>query len=187
MVKVGFICEGETEKIIIDSINFKNILAANNLQLVNAIDANGNGKLLPKNIQPFIQSLQDDGAEKIFILTDLDKDACITKTKERIDAPETVIVVIAVKQIEAWFLADSATLSKVFDKEYELEFPENENTPFEILREIFVNETGRGIGDSKPKFAKRMIKEGFNILNAAMHPKCDSSKYLLNKLKLIAP
>ncbi len=182
MVKVGFICEGETEKIIVDSIDFKNILASNNLQLVNAIDATGNGNLLPKNITPFIELLKDDGAEKIFILTDLDKDVCITKTKERIHAPETIVVIISVKQIEAWFLADSITLSKVFRKGYQFDFPENENNPREKLREIFVKETSRGIGTSKPGFAKRFLNEGFSILNAANHPNCNSAKYLLSKL-----
>ncbi len=182
MVKVGFICEGETEKIIVDSAAFKSILADHNFQLVNAIDATGNGNLLPKNIIPFIESLKDDGAEKIFILTDLDEDVCITRTKERINAPETVIVIISVKQIEAWFLADSITLSIVFAKEFQYHFPEIENTPREKLREIFMNETGRGIGDSKPRFAKWIIREGFSVSNAANHPNCNSAKYLMNKL-----
>jgi hypothetical protein len=182
MVKVGFICEGETEKIIVDSVDFKSILSLYNLQLVNAIDATGNGNLLPKNIIPFIESLKDDGAEKIFILTDLDEDVCITKTKERINAPETVVVIICVKQIEAWFLADSITLSKVFGKEFHFDFPENENTPREKLREIFMNERRRGFGDGKPRFAKWMVKEGFSVSNAANHPNCNSAKYLMNKL-----
>jgi hypothetical protein len=182
MVKVGFICEGETEKIIVDSADFKNILKLHNLQLVNAIDATGNGNLLPKNIIPFIESLKDDGAEKIFILTDLDEDVCITKTKERIKAPETVIVIISVKQIEAWFLADSITLLKIFAKEFYFNFPEAENTPREKLREIFINETGRGFGDGKPRFAKWIIKEGFSVSNAANHPNCNSAKYLMDKL-----
>jgi hypothetical protein len=182
MVKIGFICEGETEKIIVDSVNFKNILTLHNLQLVNAIDATGNGNLLPKNIIPFIESLKDDGAEKIFILTDLDEDVCITKTKERINAPETVIVIISVKQIEAWFLADSISLSKVFAKEFHYDFPEDENYPREKLREIFMNETGRGFGDGKPRFAKWMVKEGFSVSNAANHPNCNSAKYLMDKI-----
>ena len=182
MVKVGFICEGETEKIIVDSVDFKNILSSNNLQLVNTIDAKGNGNLLPKNIVPFIESLKDNGAEKIFILTDLDEDVCITKTKERINAPETIVVVIAVKQVEAWFLADSITLSKMFGKEFHFDFPENENSPIERLRDIFVTQTGSGIGPSKLSFAKRIVKEGFSVSNAANHPNCNSAKYLLSKL-----
>jgi hypothetical protein len=183
MVKVGFICEGETEKIIIESADFKNILASNNLQLVKAIDATGNGNLLPKNIAPFIEILKDDGAEKIFILTDLDKDLCITKTKERINAPEPVIVIIAVKQIEAWFLADSFTLSKIFKKEFYFEYPEAENNPREKLRAVFMNEIKKGFGDGKPRFAKWIVKEGFSVLNSAAHTNCNSAKYLLDKLK----
>ena len=46
MVKVGFICEGATEKIIVESVNFKNFLKENNLEFIRAIDANGNGNLL---------------------------------------------------------------------------------------------------------------------------------------------
>ena len=88
MVKIGFICEGETEKIIVESENFQQFLLQNNFEFVNAIDATGNGNLLPKNIQPFIKILKDDGAEIIFILTDLDIDKCITNTKERINAPD---------------------------------------------------------------------------------------------------
>ncbi len=182
MVKVGFICEGDTEKIIVSSTNFKNILASNNLELVKAIDATGNGNLLPKNIMPFIESLKDEGAENIFILTDLDTDLCITKTKERINAPNTIIVVISIKQIEAWFLADTSTLSKIFKTKFYIDLPEAENNPREKLKEIFIKETGRGFGDSKPRFAKWMVQEGFSILNAAQHPNCNSAKYLMNKL-----
>ncbi len=182
MVKVGFICEGETEKLIINSVDFKKILVKNNLQLVNAIDVTGGDNLKPKKVTPFIESLKDDGAEKIFILTDLEKDVSITNAKNRINAPENIIVVIAVKQIEAWFLADSITLSKMFGKEFYFDFPENENIPRDKLRELFVKETGRGFGDSKPKFAYNFIKNGFSLLNAANHPNCNSAKYLLSKL-----
>ncbi len=183
MVKVGFICEGETEKIIVDSFDFKNILEKRNLKLIKAIDATGNGNLLPKNIKPFIENLKDDGAEKIFILTDLDQDLCITKTKERINAPHDLIIVISVKQIEAWFLADSTTLSNIFKEGFYFDFPEVENNPREKLKDIFIAKTNRGIGDSKPKFAKRIIKDGFSVSNSALHPNCNSAKYFLDKLK----
>ncbi len=79
MVKLGFICEGETEKIIIESLAFREFLLANNFQLVKAFDATGNGNLLPENITPMVKNLLDEGAEKIFIITDLDEDTCITK------------------------------------------------------------------------------------------------------------
>lgn len=182
MVKIGFICEGETEKIIIQSENFQKFLLNNNLALVNAIDATGNGNLLPKNIQPFIEILKEDGAQKIFILTDLDADKCITKTKERINAPDDIIVIIAVQQIEAWFFADSLLLSSIFKSRYFFEYPEEENNPREKLKEIFLEKTGRGVGESKPGHAKRIIKYGFSILNAAQHPNCHAAKYFVDAL-----
>ena len=44
MVKVGFIVEGETEKLIIDSENFQSLLADLQIARVSeAIDAQGNG------------------------------------------------------------------------------------------------------------------------------------------------
>ncbi len=184
MVKIGFICEGETEKIIVESENFQILLQENNLQLVNAIDASGNGNLLPKNIQPFIKILKDDGAEKIFILTDLDVDKCISKTKKRVNAPEGIVVIISVKQIEAWFLADSKMLSSIFKRNYAFENPEKETYPREKLKEIFLEKTGRGIGDNKPIFAKRMIRQGFSVLSATQHINCNSAKYFLEKLNL---
>ncbi len=183
MVNIGFICEGETEKIIVESENFRQFLLKNNLKLVNAIDATGNGNLLPKNILPFIKNLKDDGAEKIFVLTDLDNDKCITKTKERINAPNDVAVIISIKQIEAWFLADSNTLSAIFKSRFVFEHPEKEMCPREKLKEIFIEKTGRGIGDNKPIFAKRMVKQGFSVLNAAQHVGCNSAQYFIQKVR----
>ena len=179
MVKIGFICEGETEKLIVESKKSLIFFQEKNLVLVNAIDATGNGNLLPKNIQPFIEILKDDAAEIIFILTDLDTDKCITKTKERISAPDNVIVIISIQQIEAWFLADSITLSSIFKCKFLFDYPEKEIYPREKLKEIFIEKTGRGIMDSKPRFAKWMIKEGFSIFNAAQHLNCNSAKYFI--------
>ena len=104
MVKVGFICEGATEKIIVESVNFKNFLKENNLEFIKAIDANGNGNLLSKHIKPFIKELLEEGAEHVFVLTDLDEDLCSTKTKQRINAPEGIIVIVAKKKLNPGFL-----------------------------------------------------------------------------------
>ena len=167
MVKVGFICEGETEKIIVESVAFKKFLAANKLEFVKAFDATGNGNLLPENITPMIKNLIEEGAEKIFIITDLDEDTCITKTKKRIKAPEGTIVIVAVKKIEAWFLSDSKTLSSIFKGNFEFEYPENEADPRQTLKDLFLNKTGRGIGESKPRFATKMINAGFSLVNSS--------------------
>jgi Domain of unknown function (DUF4276) len=184
MVKLGFICEGETEKIIIESSNFKKLLAENNCSFVKAFDATGNGNLLPKNIAPMINNLVDEGAEKIFILTDLDEDECITKTKERINAPAEIIVIVSVKQVEAWFLADSQTLSVLLNEaNFQFQHPETIPVPREAVQQLFLQKKGRGIGSSKPLFATKMVNHGFSITNAAAHPNCPSARYFIAKLQ----
>ncbi len=182
MVKLGFICEGETEKIIVESVIFRDFLTANNFEFIKAFDATGNGNLLPENISPIIYNLLDEGVEKIFVLTDLDEDACITKTKERINAPEGIVVIVSVKKIEAWFLADSNLLSSLFKGNFLFEDPESESDPRQILKDLLMQKTGRGIGDSKPRFATKMVNNGFSIINAAAHPNCNSAQYFIQKL-----
>lgn len=185
MVRIGFICEGETEKIIVESERFRKSIPYLNLEFVKAIDATGNGNLLPQHITAFIQNLEREGAEKVLILTDLDEDQCITLTKARIDPEQKQIIVISIRQIEAWFLADSQALSSIFQTDFHFDFPEAETSPRETLRELFIEHTGRGIGPSKPKFAKKMINNGFDVFHAAKHENCSSAKYFLVKLKKI--
>ncbi len=188
MVKLGFICEGETEKIIVESGSFKELLAENNCSLVKAFDATGNGNLLPKNIAAMINNLMEEGAEKIFILTDLDKDECITKTKERIDAPAEIITIVAVKQVESWFLADSNTLSVLLNETgFTFDHPEDEFVPRDTIQQLFLQKTSSGIGGSKPRFAIKMVNNGFSVKNAAAHPNCPSASYFLAKLQSLAP
>lgn len=186
MVKVGFICEGETEKLIIESEAFRTLLSKSNLELILAIDAEGNGNLLPHNIEKFIAILEDVSCDKIFILTDLDEDSCITLTKKRISAREKDIIIVAVKQIEAWFLSDSQTLSGLFKAKFQFDFPENENEPYNTLNTLFINRTGRGNGKKdnggKIKTARKMLNNGFSVSNAASHANCSSATYFLQKL-----
>lgn len=187
MVKIGFICEGETEKLIIESVAFKTFLVKSGLQLILAIDAEGNGNLLPHNIEKFQAILEDAGCDKIFILTDLDKDSCITLTKQRISAREKDIIIVAVKQIEAWFLSDSQTLSGLFKTKFQFEFPEKENEPYDTLNTLFINNTGRGNGKKdnggKIKTARKMLINGFSLTNAANHQNCLSAQYFIQKLQ----
>ena len=189
MVKVGFICEGETEKLIIESETFKTLLLKLGLELILAINADGNGNLLPHNIEKFIAILEDAGSDKIFILTDLDKDSCVTFTKKRISARENDIVIIAVKQIEAWFLSDSKTLSNLFKTKFQFEFPENEDAPYDTLNNFFINYIGRGNGKKdnggKIKTTRKMLTNGFSITQSASHPNCKSAAYFFNKLKSV--
>lgn len=186
MVKIGFVCEGFTEQILLLSENFQQFLASINLHLVNVINATGSGNLLPHNISGYIESLEKDGAEEIFIFTDLDNDICITKTKERIQAREKDIVIIAVKKIEAWFLAnDSAMRILLSNSDFSYLFPENETEPFETINSLLVKHKGRGVGKKsagKIKLVHKLLELGFEITESAKHSNCYSAKYFIDKL-----
>lgn len=185
VVKVGFICEGKTEKKIIQSGKFQQYLTEIGIQVVGEIiDADGNDHLLPQNLPNFSLQLIDKGADRIVIITDLDKESCITFTKNRINPNQDKdkIVIVAVKEIESWFLADSFTLSFLLKENFEFPKPEEQIDPFEKLRDIFLTKRGRGIG-TKYKLARHMLKYGFSVENAAQHPNCPSAAYFLKKLK----
>ena len=117
MVKVGFIVEGSCEKIIIESEAFKNFLHRNGFELVEpVVDAKGAGNLLPHNIKPFIGVLEAKGAERLYILTDSDG-LPVEDVKERINHAKITAYFIAVKAIEAWFLADTQAMKKFLEIE----------------------------------------------------------------------
>ena len=187
MVNIGFICEGYTELFILKSENFKSILVEFNLNLVGIVNVEGNGNLLPQNIDRHRQNLIRDGAEIIFILTDLDEDQCITKTRLRITEKENQHIIIAVKQIEAWFLADTNTMKSILKGNFLFDYPEKEIIPFETIRKIYFDKFLKGIvgTDQKKKLAQKMLEAGFSVQNAANHPNCPSALYFLDKLKSI--
>ena len=181
MVKVGFIVEGSCEKIIIESEAFKNFLHRNGFELVEpVVDAKGAGNLLPRNIEPFIGVLEANGAERLYILTDSDG-LPVEDVKERINHAKITAYFIAVKAIEAWFLADTQAMRKFLDiRDFTGEdFPEETpELPWERIKEI-VEETGsvKRRGKNKVAFTKKMITDWeFSIENAATHPNCPSAK-----------
>jgi len=158
MIKIGFICEGRTEQILLQSDTFHQLLASLNIESLPVIDAGGSGNLLPSNILGYIDRLEKGGAKIIVILTDLDEGICITKTKERIGARPTDIVVIAVKMTEAWFLACSPTMEKVLGlKGFNFANPEDDKDPFETINQLLAKQ-------------------------AAAHNNCPSAGYFLKKL-----
>lgn len=180
MVKVGFIVEGACEKIVIESAVFKDFLQRNDFELIEpVVDANGAGNLLPHNIEPFIGVLEANGAERLYILTDSDGFP-VEDVKERINHAKITTYFIAVKAIEAWFLADTQAMKKFLEIEDFAgeQFPEETpELPWDRISKI-VKETGsaRGPGN-KVGFAKKMIKYWeFSIENAATHPNCPSAK-----------
>lgn len=186
MVRVGFICEGKTERKIIESENFQQYLTGLGIECVKPVlDAKGSGNLLPENLRESLELLNAKRAEKVIILTDLDEDACITVTKDRITSDDNRFVIVAVKKIESWFLADSLTLSYLLKEQFYFDKPEEEASPFNTLKSIFIQKQSRGIG-VKDIFTARMLKYGFSVENAANHKNCSGAAYFLNKLKQIA-
>lgn len=187
VVNIGFICEGYTELFILESDNFKNILSSFKLTSVGVINVEGNGNLLPHNIKIHQENLFESGATLIFVLTDLDKDLSVTQTRLRITESKNQIIIVAVKQIESWFLADYSTMNLIFKDGYSFENPENEDIPIETIRKLYFDKFKRGLvgRDEKKKLAKKMLNSGFSIQNAANHPNCPSAKYFLTKLQSI--
>ena len=188
MVNVGFICEGYTELFILESQAFKNILNQLQLNSVGIINVEGNGNLLPHNLKSHRENLFTKGASVIFILTDLDQDQCITKTRLRITESENQIIIVAVKQIESWFLSDYTAMNTIFQGDYAFEFPENEDVPFETIRTKYFEKFRRGLvgRNEKKRLAQKMLNSGFSIQHAANHPNCPSASYFLTKLKQCA-
>lgn len=183
MVKLGFIVEGDTEKIILQSDAFQDYLRKLELNFIEkVVNVGGADKLLPKFLEPITNILVDEGATHIFILTDLDEDKHVNKTKERIEAQDIHIVVIAIKTIEAWFLADTDTISAFFQEKMYFEYPEQIDNPFEAIKELRLSKLGRGVS-SKKILARILLKCGFSIEKAAQHPHCSSAQYFIKKIE----
>lgn len=72
------------------------------------------------------------------------------------------------------------------NQEFYCEFPEGTNPmPIDEIKNILSQNSARGIGPSKPSFAQRVIKEGFDIDSIRNHPNLQSVKYFVNKLENI--
>ena len=187
MVKVGFLVEGDTEKKIILSNNFKAYCQSQNIDILPSIlpTKGQRGKDVFKNkekIEAFIKILRDNGAEYIFVIRDLEDLTCVVEARNEI-ASDKVIKVIIVKAIESWFIADTKAISSYFEQDfYYHDSPESIENPFDFLKQQSIDIKKRGISD-KLIFAGIMLKNGFSIENAAIHPNCLSAKYFIKKLE----
>ena len=188
MVRLGFIVEGATEKIILEHSDFFNYLDGLKIDYIaDVIDAEGNGNLLPHNLVRHIQILEDKGATHIFIVTDLDDEECITNTKARISPLANQTVIVSIKEIESWFLADHEVMRKYMDDPaFSYEQPESINDPFEEIKLIRKEKTGKGLTDKKILANSLVRKHKFSLLSAASHPGCSSAKYFMDKIAAVA-
>lgn len=188
MVKVGFIVEGETEKVIIDSVPFISFLRDLNIEMVRpVINATGNGNLLPQNINGFIAAVKKGEPEKIIILTD-SEELSIEEVKQRINPaqsanPDIDLIVVAVKAFEAWFLANEGLMRQSIQiSDFNMDKPEEtDGLPYDYIKAITADNRGKGPG-GKVLFAKRVLKNGFSLREAANHPNCPSARYFYEKL-----
>lgn len=179
MVKIGFIVEGDTEKILLESKDFKDWTKNIGIDICHPIEnAKGSGNLLPKHIMPLVERLKLQDPAYIVILTDLENDPDKQAVINRIGTEHTQFIYIAVKAIESWFLADTLALNKWLKLAdvYE-DFPEaTPALPWERLKALASEHNKRGPGSSKPVFAMKMTKHyGFSVERAAEHQNCPSA------------
>lgn len=188
MKKIGFIGEGDCEVIFLKSDGFNELLNDLNFDNVGVFNAEGVGNLKIRNnkIDSFVRILLDRKAEYIIILADTDENECMKEYKESFHIyTDNQLLIFAVKSLESWFLADSETLSQLLRTKYFYEFPEKTpNPPYEVIRDDFKSHLDRGI--EKKILSRKMIRAGFNLKNSASHPNSNSSKYFINKLKLLS-
>lgn len=183
MVKVGFICEGATEKILIERSDVFDILEEYNLAFSKKV-INADGKFnIQNHLNKFAAILQDDGVTHFVILTDLDDEQCITSKKQQIKIHPNYSVVVAVREIESWYFGDAEALTNYFGAPIIVAQPESLEEPFATLVEKSkAIKNNRGIG-SKIILAKQMVKSNFSIRRAALHPGCASAGYFLKTLQ----
>ena len=183
-MKIGFITEGHTEKIILKSDGFQEYLKTHNLEFVHEVIVAGSKDNLTRDkVESNVKILRDKGAEIILVLRDLDDCLTIEEANSKIMSDIDIVKIIAIQAIEAWFLADTDTLGKILEsQDFFFEKPEEEMSPFEKLRALRLQYNNRGIGDKKV-FARIMISNGFTIKNASEHPDCPSAKYFTDKLE----
>lgn len=187
MVKLGIICEGESEPLILDTAEFRTFVAQYNTELVGITQAGGKKEYGAERIEKHRKILLDQGADYIFVLVDLDTDACITLTKQEIIQQPNQTIIVAVQEFENWYLADSSALSAFVGTSVEIPNPEQDHDPITTIVNLgLAAQRFRRYRKSKVLLAKDMHRHGFTIENAAQHPNCPSANYFLTKLQTLA-
>ncbi|MCA6363583.1 MAG: hypothetical protein IM638_11135 [Bacteroidetes bacterium] len=181
---VGFIAEGASERLILESESFRDFLKKNQLHFVTSvIDATGNCNQLPHRRAEAVNILKDKGASIIIILTDKDHEPCITTVKNRILPGKDELVIVSVSQLEAWFLADTVAMRKFLNSTtFECEYPEAFIRPIDEIKKLRLSQSGRGVSD-KIILTRLMLQSGFSVERAASHTNCKSAGYFIEKLK----
>lgn len=182
-IKVGFIVEGGSEKVIVESTQFRDFLDGKGYELVTpVIDAKGGGNLLPQNIESFVARFDVEEVDHIFVLTDLENEPSVDAVRQRIQNESIQFSFVAVKALEAWYLADSAAMNSWLDDSdfHEAQPEQTQAMPWDRLKEIATERGKRGPGQ-KISFAKKITKHhGFSLVHAAQHQNCPSATELVD-------
>ncbi|NNJ83698.1 MAG: hypothetical protein HKP13_01995 [Gammaproteobacteria bacterium] len=190
VVTVGFVVEGDSERLLVKSNGFRKWLREEcHLQVLDPIvDAGGNGDMCSRKIVSLVKNLKiQANPKKIVVLADLDPDICAPCIERRkaIIGPEGIdLIVIARKALESWFLADTEAMRRWTRCEdfFEPRPEATEGMPWERLKEIGL-QANRGPGKNKKIFARKFIRDhGFDVRQAATHPDCPSARYLVEGL-----
>ena len=182
MVNLGIICEGETELIHFNTPEFGRFLKALDINLIGVVETGSKTQYFEDRLIKYRQILLDKSAHKIIALVDLDRDLCITLTKQAIPQFDNQVIVVAVKEFENWYLADTTSLCNLLGRDVRIDQPEQEADAEKAIVQL----RGKGFGNSKPRMANAMHRNGFTIEQAARHPNCPSARYFLTKLQTLA-
>jgi hypothetical protein len=192
MVKVGFIVEGTSDKIILSANKFQNLLKYK-LELdsnESLIHIAHNKTKLKENYVSLYRRLINKGAEKIFTLVDQDDKEAEKKNRKYIppDCPLEIvheilsyrsnrnyrfdenIFIVMVREMEAWFLADNE-LNLIYSGN-----PEDIIKPSELIEKQFLT--------SQHIIIANRVKNRFSLERAAEN--APSAKRFLEKLQLIS-
>ena len=194
MVRIGFVVEGQTEKVFIESKAFRRWLEKKEMRLVDPVlSANGHGNMrrwaaMGESGWTMLLRKQTGDLDRIVVLADLDPSPavpCITARKNLIDSEAADLVVVARKAIESWFLADTKAIARwtTDDSYYEAHPEATPGMPWDRFKEISRVKRGR----SKVLFAMQLINEhGFDIARAAEHPECPTARYFVERVGALA-
>ncbi len=187
MVKVGFVVEGPSEKKLIESANFRELCSRLGIEICTPIILIGGVGDTGRDITGFISDCRNQAKpERVLVLVDLENAACFTGRKEKLIGWKTADrTVLAKRNLEAWFMADTEAFARWAENKGCVPFPEMYQDNFAWLKEL-CNEIGlkRGTGVDHLSFAKVMLnKHDFSLERAAQHPHCSSAQYLLDTLK----
>jgi hypothetical protein len=141
-------------------------------------------------MEPMVAQLAQSQPDHMVVLTDLETADDAATVKARITQNHTSLIFVAIKALEAWFLADTDAMQRWLNNQHFFEpFPEQTpGMPWERLKEIAKQYEARGPGASKVIFAKNFCnKHNYKISNSANHVKCPSAKVFCDALEGLTP